>query len=82
MLGFITEREALQNGFTNHGKYFGIPIWITTEDVPMVAAKWGPMEYVISAIHFIEGILSSVFYPEAEPAFQFLIGPEIKADSK
>lgn len=44
----------------------------------MVATKWAPMEYAMTAAHYIEGFLRSVFYPEDEPVFQFLLGPEIE----
>lgn len=78
MLGYMTEKEALQLGFTHHGKYFGIPCWMTDGDCPMVATKWSPMEYVMDVFHVIEGFLRSAFYPDDEPCFQFLIGEKIK----
>lgn len=80
MLGYMTAKEARSLGFTHHGKYFGIPIWVAPEspDFP-VATKWAPMEYLMTTAHYVEGFLRSVFYPEAEPAFQFLVGPPIDA---
>lgn len=79
MLGYMTAKEAVANGFTHHGKYFGIPIWVAPDKDFMVATKWTPMEYVMTAAHYVEGFLRSVFRPDDEPVFQFLLGPEIEA---
>lgn len=80
MLGYMTAKQAKSFGFTHHGKYFCIPIWVAPEKDFMVATKWAPMELVMTAAHYIEGFLSSVFYPDSEPAFQFWIGAEIEVD--
>jgi hypothetical protein len=78
MLGYMTAKEALASGFTHHGKYFGIPVWVGNPGEEMlVAAKWAPMEYLMTAFHHIEGFMRSVLFPEDEPMFQFLIGPPI-----
>ena len=78
MLGYMTEKEAVSHGFTHHGNYYGIPIWVAPERGFMVATKWAPMEYVMTAAHYIEAFLRSVFYPDDEPTFQFSLGEEIK----
>lgn len=54
MLGYITEKEALKMGFTHHGKCFGIPIWITDEEAPMVATKFVPFEFLLTVVQMIE----------------------------
>lgn len=78
MFGYMTAREAAEHGFTHHGKYFGIPVWIGDPDGDMlVATKWAPLEYLMTAFHHIEGFLSSLF-PEREAGFQFRVGPTIK----
>jgi hypothetical protein len=81
MLGYMTAKQALASGFTHHGKYFGIPLWVGNPDDPnggmLVAAKWAPMEYVMTAFHYVEGFMRSVLFPEDEPMFQFLIGQPI-----
>lgn len=81
-IGYMTAREAKAQGFTHHGKYFGIPVWIgnpESEDGGMtVATKWAPMEYVMTLAHYVEGFLRSTLYPEDPPQFQFLLGPEIE----
>jgi hypothetical protein len=79
MVGYMTAVEAKAQGFTHHGKYFGIPVWIGNPGEEMlVATKWAPMEYVMSAFHVAEGVLRSFFFPEDEPSFQFLVGAEIE----
>lgn len=32
MLGWMTEKQAKQNGFTHHGSYYGIPLWMSDDD--------------------------------------------------
>lgn len=77
MLGYMTEKKAIEVGFTHHGKCFGIPIWITDEDCPMVAAKFAPFEILITFSQIIEGILHSIFWPDDDPVFQFQVGEKI-----
>lgn len=82
MLGYLTAKEALAEGFTHHGSYYGIPLWITDCDhSPMVAAKWAPMEFVMDIAHFVEQSLFPLLHPGEEPRFMFQIrepidGPE------
>ncbi len=78
MLGYMTEKEALEIGFTHHGEYYGIPLWIAPDKDFMVATKWAPMEYVMTAFHHIEAFLRSILFPEDEPGFQLSLGLEIK----
>lgn len=79
MLGYMTADEAKANGFTHHGKYFGIPVWLAPDnpDFP-VATKWAPLEFVMTAATTVEQVLRSVFFPDDAPSFQFLVGDEIK----
>lgn len=77
MLGYMNAKEALKQGFTHHGSYFGIPVWVAPNDEFMVATKWAPMEYLMTAAHYIEGFLHSVMFPDDEPGFRFLLGPKI-----
>jgi hypothetical protein len=78
MLGYMTKKEALTIGFTHHGSYYGIPIWISDDYIPMVAAKWAPMEYLMTFFHIMEGLMHSYFHPEDEPGFEFYFGKPIK----
>jgi hypothetical protein len=80
MLGYMTKREAKVCGFTHHGSYFGIPLWMTDEEEPMVATKFEWMWPLMDVFHVIEGFLQSVFYPDNEPCFMFRIGKEIGGD--
>jgi hypothetical protein len=79
MLGYMTKAAALQAGFTHHGAYYGIPLWLApySQDFP-VATKWAPMEWVMSAFVVIEQTISSIVFPNDEPAFQFSIGEPIE----
>lgn len=78
MLGYMTARDALANGFTHHGRYFGIPLWIAPESESFpVATKWAPLELVMPLAHWLEGTLAGILYPDREPAFQFLVGAPI-----
>lgn len=79
MLGYMTAKEAKAQGFTHHGKYFGIPVWIGNpeRDGMLVATKWAPLEYLMTLFHAIEGLMRATLYPEDEPAFQFQVGPKI-----
>ena len=78
MLGYTTAKKAKEAGFTHHGSYFGIPCWIAPDKGFMVATKWAPMEYVMSAAHVVEGAVRAFLYPFDEPCFQFHLGEEIK----
>lgn len=80
MLGYMTKREAVANGFTHHGWYFGIPCWIAPESGFMVATKWAPFEYVMTAFHAIEQFLRLLFLPNEDPVCQFLVGPRIEQE--
>lgn len=82
MLGYMTAREAIENGFTNHGSYYGIPCWIgginSYDDGLRVAAKWAPMEYLMTLFHVIEANLRPLKFPNEPPVFQFLVGKRIR----
>lgn len=82
LIGYITEREAAEHGFTHHASYYGLPVWIGDLDTeaPMVATKWAPAEWLMSAMHVIEGLMLTVFFPEREPSFMFKVGAPIGED--
>jgi hypothetical protein len=77
MLGYMAAKQAKEYGFAHHGSYFGIPVWICHSSSMMVATKWAPMEYLISAMHYVEAFMCSVLYPNDEPAFRFMVGAKI-----
>lgn len=78
MLGYMTKNEAKSYGFTHHGSYYGIPCWIAPNKGFMVATKWGPAEYLMTAFHYIEGFMQAVFFSDRAAGFQFKLGPEIE----
>lgn len=73
----MTATQALENGFTHHGSYYGIPLWVAPGNSFMAATKWAAMEPVLSLFHVIESVVRGVFQPYAEPVFKFGIGREI-----
>lgn len=76
-LGFMTAKVAKTHGFTHHGAYYGIPIWIGDPDGDFLACtKWAPMEYVMTLFHYIEGFCWMI--RGEEPGFIFQIGDEIE----
>lgn len=78
MLGYMTIKEARSLGFTHHGKYYGIPLWIGDPDGEFrVATKWMPMEYVMTVFHYIEAFIRPMMFPDDEPSFQFQVGHPI-----
>ena len=83
MLGYLTETNAIEEGYTHHGRYYRIPVWIELgydENDFAMAAKWLPMEIAIIIMHHIEGLITSIFYPGAEPMFKVAVGPKIGFD--
>lgn len=78
MLGFMSKQEALSLGYTNHGKYFGLPVYLA-DDGPglMVTAKCKWLNWAVDVIATVEGILRDTFRPQDPPGFQFWVGPRI-----
>lgn len=82
-LGYMTPAQAVANGLTHHASYYGLPVWVggLETDELMVAAKWAPAEWLMPAMHTIEGVLLQLFFPEREPSFMFKVyGPIEKQD--
>lgn len=78
LLDYMTAQQALASGFTHHGAMCGIPCWIGDAEgiAPMVAAKWGPAELLISIGHWVTGLTLSLM--GHEPYFAIHIGAEIR----
>lgn len=78
--GYMTEDEALKNGFTHHGKYYGIPVWIApaNPDCP-VATKWAPMECIMTLFIWIASFMRPILFPHDPPCFQFKIFKKIQS---
>lgn len=46
---YMNEAQAVENGFTHHGKMFSVPCWVTDDAfAPMVAPKFAPFEVWLS----------------------------------
>ena len=77
-LDYMSRGDALAHGFSHHGGMYGVPCWIGMgAGGPMVAAKWGPMEHVISVGHWFMGLHCAI--TGSEPAFRIAIGDPILA---
>lgn len=63
MFGYIDKKQARAIGFTHQGCYYGIPLWITHSDRPMIVAKWYPMEFLISVLQFADKWTALIFFP-------------------
>ena len=72
MCGFVTEQEAAEKGFTHHGKYYGLPVWIAPDgpDGAVVEPKCRIFGWMIGAICYLEIIFRIIMYPRHEPVFQ------------
>ena len=70
MFGYINKNKAKSVGFTHQGRYFGIPLWLTYSQTPMMAAKWGPMEWIISFLQLTERSFIAIFMPGDEFTYQ------------
>lgn len=81
MLGYMTEKQALKHGFSHHGSYYGIPIWIggIESGGPMVAVKWAPFDFLMDVASVIEGVLFPLVHgADDEPHFMFKVNREIE----
>lgn len=80
-LGFMTKHEALSEGFTHHGSYYGIPLWMTETDEPMICPKHILLEPVMDLFIAIEMFLFPLVHGEdADPVFRFVIKSKIEVD--
>ena len=77
MLGHMCLSEAKYTGYTHHASYYGIPVWvggIEDEDEEFITvAKWYPLEYLITVVQFLEGIVQAFSYPDEERSYQYSI---------
>lgn len=80
MIGYMTRSKALANGFTHHGSYFGIPLWLGNVDGDgmLVATKHVALEPVMTLFHWVEQTLHAMFYPDVPPVFQFTVKKRIE----
>lgn len=75
-LGYMTASEALAEGFSHHGSYYGLPVWMNPDgEAPMVATKWALLEPVMTLFHYIEATCNGLL--DREPTFMFKLGRPI-----
>lgn len=81
MLGFLTEKTALDRGYTHHGRIFGIPAWLGDLDTecPVVAGKHMALDALIFVAEALFGLFIFLTQPE-DPAYPILVGPPIQED--
>lgn len=82
LLGYMSAADALAGGYTHHGSYFGLPLWLGDVDNQwglQVAAKWAPLDFLVVPCSYIEEALAAVFLPGREPGFRFWVGPPIQS---
>lgn len=85
MLGFRTVEKAKAIGFTHHGSYYGVPIYLgfagdphaDVEEGPAIAVKWAPMDLVFDLFAWMEQTVRPMMFPDDEPGFQFKVGDPI-----
>lgn len=76
MFGYLAAAQAKAEGFTHHGKYYGIPIWIgDPEGDCIVATKFWWMDPLMVLAGCIEGWCHVI--RNTEPSFMLYIGEEI-----
>jgi len=81
MLGFLTEKEALAAGYTNHGRMFGIPVWLGDLDTecPAVAGKHVALDALLVVAEALFGLFLFVCQLD-DPAYPILVGPPIQEE--
>lgn len=74
MLGYMSARDALADGYTHHGRIFGVPVWLAHPDSnePRIAAKWVPLDALIFALAILFNAL-----PLPAAGFPIAVGREI-----
>ena len=78
MLGHLSASKAKKLGFTHHGSYYGISLWIgDPEGNCLVGVKWAPLNLVMDLFHGVEDLVRAIRFPDSLPDFQFSIGEEI-----
>lgn len=83
MFGWRSAEDAKTLGFTHHGSYYGIPIYLgfkgepSSDDAPLVAVKWAPMDLVLDLFTVLEDTFRPIMFPDSEPCFQFKVGPKL-----
>jgi hypothetical protein len=76
---WMSPAAALRAGFTNHGSYYGLPVWMSDDERPLVGAKSGLLNVLVPVISAIELSLVWMTGQQHEWAgFMFYLGPRIE----
>jgi len=79
ILGYVKESTAKDYGFTNHGSYYGIPLYISTDpDFAVVAIKWTPLEYIMPVLHKVDWFFRRLLMADYRRDYLFHIGRKIQ----
>ncbi|MFT4924665.1 MAG: hypothetical protein ACI8WB_000748 [Phenylobacterium sp.] len=76
MVVYMTRQRALRAGFTHHGSYHGIPMWMGGIDgVPIVCSKVTLLEHLVSFFRFFEQQIGRLKHKR--PIYRFMLGKKI-----
>jgi hypothetical protein len=79
MLGYITVKKAKELGFTHHGSYYGVPVYIGDPSGEFkVQTKHVALDIVFDFFSALEGTFRPLVYPDNPDLFQFKLGEELK----
>ena len=75
---YISERQAKKLGFTHHGSYYGLPVWIGFDGMGELSAgcKVPMCDFIMTLFHHIEGFMN--YTMGREQMFMFKVGKEIE----
>lgn len=61
-LGFMEAQEAFSHGFTHHGRYLGMPVWVGAPfGTTCMAAKWAPLELGVVCLWMAQCLLHQLY---------------------
>lgn len=79
LLGFMTEKKAKELGFTHHGSYFGVPVYIGDPyGQCMVTTKHPILDPIFDLMGVLESVFRPLIHPENPAVFQFRLKGRIK----
>lgn len=82
-IGYITKKKALALGFTHHGSYWGIPVYMDNDEYcPLICAKWIPLYCIFPLVETIEYILFFIVFQHEETYFRFTKKGKIVLEDK
>ncbi len=62
-LGWMDAQEAFSHGFTHHGRYCGMPVWLGEPFGHLqITAKWAPLELAVVILWMAHSLRPSIFH--------------------